>query len=123
MGICPPHKLNESGTVFPPTGVLDEDHHQVIREAGDTRPLSLKNSDDKMSTATVNDSVSNVISTGTHKSKNGFVKGRRLLQNLVDLDSFAGLLSVIASTYNIAADPGNLKIAILAFFDFASAFP
>ena len=61
---------------------------------------------------------------GTHASQNGFVRKRQLLQNVVDLDSFARIFSTMAYCHN--RDPANahkMRIAILAFFDFASAFP
>ena len=122
-GETPPRQLNDSVTLFVPKGELEDDHIQVVREVGDNRPLSLKNSDNKIATAAVNNCAQPVIVHSVHKFQNGFVKGRQLLQNVVDLDALARILSMNASMFNSGADLNKLKVAILAFFDFAAAFP
>ena len=123
-GETPPHELNDSVTLFIPKGEPEGDHVQIIRAGGDNRPLSLKNSDNKIATAVVNDATSAVVADGAHETQNGFKKGRQLLQNVVDLDSFARIFGMFAAAFNITnCDPCKLKIAILAFFDFAAAFP
>ena len=81
-GELPPEHHNDSVTIFVPKGGLENDHVQVVREAGDNRPLSLKNSDGKIGTAAVNSTLVPVLKQGAHKSQNGFVKGRQLLQNV-----------------------------------------
>ena len=72
---------------------------QIVREAFDNRPLSLKNADNKICASVVNRCISPVVEHGTHKTQNGFVHGRQLLQNVVDLDAYARLFSVLAATH------------------------
>ena len=67
-----------------PKGELEGDAVQIIREPLDTRPLSLKNADNKICAAVVNRSIAPVIKSGTHSTQNGCVPGRQLLQNVVD---------------------------------------
>ena len=91
-----PYSFNDSVTLFPAKGQLDGDHEEIIREAHDTRPLSLKNTDNKIVTAVVNQAIIRSVSNGTHPSQRGFVPGRQLLQNVVDLDFHSRLCSLHA---------------------------
>jgi hypothetical protein len=47
-GDLPPSHFNQSTTVFTPKGSLPHDPVEIIREPLQTRPLSLKNSDNKL---------------------------------------------------------------------------
>ena len=93
-GDTPPPHYNDSVTVFVPKGELENDHIQDVREYEDNRPLTLKNSDGKIGAAAVNFATTPVIKDGAHESQNGFVKGRQLLQNVVDLDAFARIFGM-----------------------------
>jgi hypothetical protein len=72
----------------------------------------------------VNSTPVPVIKQGAHKSQNGFVRGRQLLQNVLGLDTFASMFGVLAEAANkVTINAGLLRIAVLVFFDFAAAFP
>ncbi len=121
--------FNDSAMLFPAKGQLDGDHMEVVREAVDTRPLSLKNSDNKTITACINHASIHTVAQGTHHSQRGFVPGRQLLQNVVDLDYHARHVGLMVHGHNAAAvptiglDSPLFRLALLAFFDFATAFP
>ena len=121
---APPHEgFNDSGIGFPPKGEKSLDAVEVFRSAKETRPISLKNSDNKFIVGAAVRKLAPEAKTKTHESQRGFVSGRNFLNNVLDLDSIARILSM----YYIhkGGDP-NLdisKIPILAFFDFETAFP
>ena len=99
-GEVPPSAFNDSATLFIPNGEFEADAVAICREPLETRPLSLKNADNKAIAAVVNRSVSEVIKEGTHVTQNGFVPGRQLVQNPVDLDSASRSFSMIAADKN-----------------------
>ena len=140
-GERPPINYNDSATIFVPKGELENDHVQIVREAEDNRPLTLKNVDGKIGAAAVNSITIPLIKDGAHKSQNGFVKGRQLLQNVVDSDTLARIFGMQADSFNHQnqsdrkgwspcgvghsgdGQDQNIRLAIVAFFDFAAAFP
>ena len=87
-------------TFFVPKGEFESDPVAICREPLETRPLSLKNSDNEICAAVVNRSMADVVKQGTHKTQNGFVSGRQLIQNPVDLDAAGRLFSMIADDEN-----------------------
>jgi hypothetical protein len=99
-GNLPPDEFNDSATLFVPKGEFESDAVAICREPLETRPLSLKNSDNKICAAVVNRSIADVVKQGTHKTQNGFVPGRQLIQNPVDLDAAGRLFSMIADDEN-----------------------
>ena len=106
--------FNDSVTVFIPKGEADNDLDLLARHPGETRPLGLKNSDNKTIASNINYSLKPIIFNNACKLQRGFIAGRNFLNNIVDLDSFARLFS----------DPSSkCSLPILCFFDFAAAFP
>ena len=126
-GISMPISFNDSATLFPAKGELDDDHIEIVREATDTRPLNLKNTDNKTLTGIINLNMQPAIRSGAHTTQRGFIGGRQLTQNVVDLDFSAREQAIFTSSQssavNLASIPEECRIAILAFFDFATAFP
>ena len=108
-------EYNQSLTVFIPKGEEDEDTPtSVVRRAVDTRPLTLKNSDNKLIAGAVNYTHKHVLTRGICRIQRGFVQGRQMLANIIDLDTRAHCFGL--------ASPSHL-IPILVLFDFSAAFP
>ena len=77
-------------------------------------------------TAVINRSIIPAVGNGTHKSQRGFVPGRQLIQNAVDLDYHARMFALQAYSHNSESSAFEFdmcRFAVLAFFDFAAAFP
>jgi len=110
----PPKGFNHSLTVLPPKGSEPGDADRVVRKAEDTRPLSLKNSDNKTVAGVTNDKLAGVVAKWSNKAQRGFVRGRQGLQIIVEVDTYARLADMLSQ-------PGLL--ALMIFFDFAAAFP
>lgn len=104
--------FNEAWLSLLPKGEADYDTHRTARAPDETRPLSCCNSDCKITALALNDPVANVLSDWADASQRGFVLGRCILDNFVELDTEARIA---------ALDPA-LQPALL-FFDFAAAFP
>ena len=108
-------------------------HVEVLREASDTRPLSLKNTDNKILAATINHAIIVPIAAATHHSQRGIVPRGQLLQNVVDRDTEAHHAGMIAHDANASHDPrahhdppildNRCLLAIQDLFDFAATFP
>ena len=121
-----PSDFNASATVFVPKGNLDADQVEVVREGTDMRPLSLKNTDNKINVSTVNRTLRPVIQEGTHETQNGFVPERQLIQNAVDIDTHGRVFAMKAQHHNMSAShhcSQSMLLAIYAFFYFCVAFP
>ena len=77
-----PHDINEGETVFIPKGEEADDGRVckdcVFRAAMETRPLTLKNSDNKIVAAVANHVISPTIQKCSSVVQNGFVHGRQL---------------------------------------------
>ena len=118
--------FNDSAMLFPAKGDLDGDTEEVIRAPVDTRPLNLKNTDNKTCTSIFNTAVQPAISKGAHYTQRGFVPGRQLLQNVVDLDYHNRAQSIAVNAAHPVFDPKSVdpafQVAVLVFFDFATAF-
>jgi len=120
-GISPPPSFNESGILFAPKGSQPHDPVEVIREPLQTRPLSLKNSDNKLIVASNVKSLEPQYQLITHKTQNGFVAGRNFLNNILDLDSAGRIFSMVYESECENSNPSN--IPILGAFDYEAAFP
>ena len=67
--------------------------HAVITDVAfvhpvETRPLAIKRRDNKHVAATLNFCISPAVGTGAIDTQRGLIRGRRLIQNVVDLDHF-----------------------------------
>ena len=114
MGLRMPMEFNTSITVFIPKGEDENDRIEVLRSADEVRPISLKNSDNKIICSTMNFILRDTVAVHASPLQRGFVGGRRLLQNVIDLDAKA---RAIGHPVRAAGLPS------LIFWDLAAAFP
>ena len=77
--------LNDQLAVFVPKDT--EDAAPGVREACDTRPLSLNNADVKTVTAVANGPLKRALPSWAAEEQRGFIRGRNFLDNVVDVDS------------------------------------
>jgi hypothetical protein len=89
----PPPSFNAGLFVFPPKGSSPDDATAVHREVKDTRPITLKNTDNKILAGVQNFALAPVVAEGACSTQRGFIKGRNFMQNLVDLDTEGRILS------------------------------
>lgn len=115
-GRRPPLWFNRSLGVFIPKGDDEGDDEGPVRAAGDTRPLSLRNSDSKVLASVVNHKVAGPAALAAHPSQRGFIRGRQLTANIVELDTHSRAASFLARR----AQETDL---VAALFDFLAAFP
>jgi len=104
----------------------------IFRHPSETRPLTLKQGDNKHVASTLNYCISPAIAAGAIESQRGFIHSRQLGQNVVDLD-FHGrkhalqwyLENQIPSLemFSIPTVGIVASIPLVVLFDFASAFP
>ena len=79
---------------------------------GDTRPLTGSNCDVKIFAMMLADSINSVIDKWAFRVQRGFIRGRCMLQNVIDVET---------KSLIFARNKGNSSA--LLFFDFAAAFP
>ena len=90
----PPYRgFNFSGICFPPKGNKEQDAIEVIRLAKETRPISLKNTDNKTIVGVSVRKLERKAGENTHRVQRGFVSGRNFIENVLDLDSAARIHS------------------------------
>jgi len=106
-------EFNDALTAFTPKGETDDDKQEVVREPDSTRPLSLKNTDNKSICAVLNRKIRHPIRTAACKIQRGFIVGRNFVDNIVDLDTVARIYGM---------NPLSL-LPLLALYDFGAAFP
>ena len=109
-----PIDFNDSITVFPPKGVEPGDSVDLIRDPMNTRPIALKNSDNKIICGVANNIIKHGIAKRANYIQRGFVTGRLFTENIVDLDTTSRTFSNIEPVSNIP---------VICTFDFAAAFP
>ena len=112
-----PDMWNASLAIFPPKHATSlEQALGAVRQPDDTRPLNLKNNDNKAVASAVNFSFSAAVAAQAHSAQRGFLAGRVPALNVVELD--ARLREAAATHTEIPhAAPGGV------LFDFKSAFP
>ena len=102
--------------VLIPKGTCPEDSdNSVYRSVDQIRPLSLSNSDVKIFEMALCCAWEEVISSWALRAQRGFIRGRSMLKNVLEVESKSLVLSL--SSYNSEARPGTL------LFDFGNAFP
>lgn len=86
-GSEPPLIFNESGVSFLSKGSSSSDALEIIREAKTTRPISTKNTDNKIIVGVNVRVLTPRYQQNTHKCQRGFCGGRNFLTNVVALDA------------------------------------
>ena len=71
-----PWQFNDNLAEFLPKGEAPGDPIEVLRQAGDTRPLGLKNMDNKIIAAVFNHALKAPLVSSTSGLQRGFVPGR-----------------------------------------------
>ena len=84
-----PLSFNLTLQVFAPKGDRERDKIEVVRSPGETRPLGLKDYGNKIIGTTWARAFAPVLRAGACPLQRGFVPGRQLVQNPVDLDAAA----------------------------------
>ena len=108
-----PMRFNECLQYYPPKGSAEGDKKRIKRRAGQTRPLGCKNSDNKdICKAYANSSRKSLV--GISSVQRGFVPGRQLVSNVLDLDTHARIIGK-----QLHSD----SLPVLALFDIMAAFP
>ena len=118
--------FNDSTAIFAPKGARAGDMLEVIREADATRPLSLKNSANKTICRAMAASLHPHLPEAIHGCQRGFVPGRDLVRNVIDLDTAARVSSLRADDLRNMARLPPLQCAmapVLVFLDLVAAFP
>jgi len=98
--------------IFLPKGDEENYHKEILRSAGNTRPLNLSNTDAKIIATALNQPMAEIAEQVVRKQLRGFIKGRQMADNIMEVEAFAIMCSMLAST-----------IPAMAFFDFRAAFP
>ena len=94
--------FNDSTGVFAGKGDEENDDVEVTRAAQDTRPLGLKNCDNKTIAGTVNMVVKPALAEGAIWLQRGFVPGRQLIRKVLHIDTAARIAASRA--------PGTLRL-------------
>ena len=105
--------FNVTLQVFIAKGDDTHDSVEVMRDPSSTRPLGLKNTDNKIIAGAVHHSIKRAVSVGASPLQRRFVSGRNFINNIVDLDSKARLFSMKPDSF----------MPVLLFTDFGAAFP
>ena len=113
MGLSLGPAFNDALTCCAPKGDSPDDQAEVRREPDATRPLSLKNTDNKILCAVANARLRSTMTACASPIQRGFIPHRNFLDNIVDLDSHSRMLAV---------DP-LAHLPVCALFDFGAAFP
>ena len=106
-----PVGFNFSSMIFPPKKVEVEE--SLITRSASTRPISLKNADNKILASAINAPIAARVGEVAHASQTGFIRGRNFLSNVV-----------LADSYSRAASLERLPVpACTVAYDIKVAFP
>jgi hypothetical protein len=83
-----PCQFNESFLIFLPKGEVDADSFHTARTPDTTRPLNWSNTMAKLVAAAINCSLSALAARTVVGQQRGFVKGRCLVDNVIEVDDF-----------------------------------
>ena len=83
----------------------------AIYAPSSTRPLSISNTDNRLFSVTIKHSWEPVLAKGVHPHQRGFLPGRSILQNVIDINEQA----LHAAFHS--------QEGVIVFFDFKAAFP
>ena len=100
----------------------------VFRHPLDTRPLTLKQADNKQVAKVLNHDISPAIQTWAIDTQRGFIHGGQLVQNVIDLDFQARIFVFFSDRYFLKLIHKNsigmvIRMPFTLLYDFASAFP
>jgi len=123
LGHPAPTGFNDSCCKFSPKEDNSQDGRETLREAAKTRPLSLKNCDNKMIMEANMKACEPQFRNIAHVSQNGFVRGRNFLHNIVDIDAAGRIYSTKYVGGNEQIHNLVKNIPVIAPFDFSAAFP
>ena len=121
-GGVPDLEFQDSILALPPKGKRLGDLKKVVRMPSQTRPLNMRNSDNKTIASVFNAKIKHHIAPLVPKSQNGFVPGRQLVQNILDIDS-AGRIAALQAEASWSDDSMITDVPAMVFFDFKAAFP
>ena len=107
-----PTKFNECNLAFIPKGEDPNDNLLVSRSPSTTRPISLSNTDSKYFALAINRPLAEVAKITAHPRQRGFVQGRSLIDNVLEVEGFA-------QSYAIA----EAENPAIFLFDLLAAFP
>ncbi|CAK0891134.1 unnamed protein product, partial [Prorocentrum cordatum] len=108
-----PDQFNLALSVFLPKGTEREDQYVITRQPSVTRPIALSNTDNKILSKMIGWYLAPIASVTVDHSQRGFVGGRQLAENIIELEA------VMLRWVSICGE----KEGGHAFFDVASAFP
>ena len=115
-GLNPATNWNQQLMIFAPKGSRESDTSgKVARTSLQCRPLSLKNSDNKIVAGVGNNRFKILTRDTVHRWQNGFIFQRNFLNNVVTIDAVSRSISF--------GKEAIARLPILASFDFESAFP
>jgi hypothetical protein len=83
-----PFEFSDQLMIFAAKGEEPEDAHEVCRAPGDTRPLSLKNTDNNSIAGVNNHLAKRMLTASVVDIQRGYVPGRQLVANVLDLDTY-----------------------------------
>ena len=121
--------FNHSWLVLLAKGEDVNDLTVVARSPDDTRPVSLANSDSKICESALNAPLAEALETWACHDQRGFIGGRMLVDNIIELDTYGRICSMQADIPARSSDKSKDKedkypcLPALAFYDFAAAFP
>lgn len=107
-----PQNFNYSFLVLLPEGEHEDDHINVSRFPAKTRPLSLSNTDGKIFADCLRAAIHGHMAAWASPQQRGFISGRPMLSNFMDVESKAIELSAVLG-----------RNGAIVLCDFAAAFP
>ena len=116
---------NNAFLALVPKGTHNEDGPAgIFRAAGETRPLSLSNSDVDIFASAIRIACESAISDWAHFSQRGFLSSRVMLENVVDVETrgFELTCDPDIEIGDSAVRPPSMSPATL-LFDYGVAFP
>jgi hypothetical protein len=114
--------FNYSWLVLLAKGANDDDDTIVARCAEETRPVSLANSDSKICELALDKPLAGALATWASEDQRGFLAERMMVDNVIEIDTY-GRIAAITSGSSCELRLGRTNLAVMAFFDFAAAFP
>ena len=115
--------FNYAWLVLLAKGDHDDDDTVVARGPDETRPVSLANSDSKICEAALNKPLAHEMKTWASWDQRGFIHDRMMVDNVIEIDTYGRVASVSIDFGPNGQNSMGSKLPIMAFFDFAAAFP